>query len=95
MGSFKPFGSAGKDRCPSGEVHVIVGPMFAGKTTSLLRRIKSEVQNGRNVAMLKSSKDTRYAIDSVVTHDGMRFPCWALQNLMSFKEKYGDDAYQK
>ncbi|XP_015938045.1 thymidine kinase a [Arachis duranensis] len=97
MASFKhptPFIS-GKDRYPSGEVHVIVGPMFAGKTSSLLRRIKSEVDNGRNVAMLKSSKDTRYAIDSVVTHDGIRFPCWALQDLMSFQEKYGHDAYRK
>ena len=33
----------------SGEVHVIVGPMFAGKTTTLLKRIKSERSNGRLV----------------------------------------------
>lgn len=31
----------------SGEIHVIVGPMFAGKTTALLRRVKSEAANGR------------------------------------------------
>ena len=49
----------------------------------------------RNVVMLKSSKDTRYATDSVVTHDGIKFPCWALPNLLSFREKYGHDAYQK
>ncbi|XP_047333364.1 pentatricopeptide repeat-containing protein At4g16470-like isoform X1 [Impatiens glandulifera] len=30
----------------SGEIHVIVGPMFAGKTTTLLRRIKAETSNG-------------------------------------------------
>ncbi|XP_023748048.1 pentatricopeptide repeat-containing protein At4g16470 isoform X2 [Lactuca sativa] len=30
-----------------GEIHLIVGPMFAGKTTTLLRRIKSESSNGR------------------------------------------------
>nr|XP_016511912.1 PREDICTED: pentatricopeptide repeat-containing protein At4g16470-like [Nicotiana tabacum] len=30
----------------SGEVHVIVGPMFAGKTTTLLKRIKSESSSG-------------------------------------------------
>ncbi|XP_022880326.1 pentatricopeptide repeat-containing protein At4g16470-like isoform X1 [Olea europaea var. sylvestris] len=30
----------------SGEIHVIVGPMFAGKTTTLLRRIKLESSNG-------------------------------------------------
>lgn len=37
---------------PSGEIHVIVGPMFAGKTTTLLRRIQAETQKGRFVASL-------------------------------------------
>ncbi|CAK9133378.1 unnamed protein product [Ilex paraguariensis] len=32
---------------PSGEIHVIVGPMFAGKTTALLRRINSGANTGR------------------------------------------------
>ncbi|CAH1450176.1 unnamed protein product [Lactuca virosa] len=80
---------------PSGEIHVIVGPMFAGKTTALLRRIKSEGTNGRNIAMIKSSKDTRYAINSVVTHDGTKYPCWALPDLLSFKQKFGEEAYEK
>ena len=45
--------------------------------------------------MVKSSKDTRYAKDSVVTHDGIGFPCWALPDLMSFPERFGQDAYDK
>lgn len=49
----------------------------------------------RNIAMIKSSKDTRYAIDSVVTHDGAKLPCWALPELTSFRQKLGDDAYAK
>ncbi|KAL7253819.1 hypothetical protein ACSBR1_008207 [Camellia fascicularis] len=80
---------------PSGEIHVIVGPMFAGKTTALLRRVESEGNNGRNVAIIKSSKDTRYVVDSVVTHDGTKFPCWALPDLLSFRQKFGDEAYAK
>ncbi|KAK1439778.1 hypothetical protein QVD17_05598 [Tagetes erecta] len=80
---------------PSGELHVIVGPMFAGKTTALLRRIKSECINGRNIAMIKSNKDTRYTIDSVVTHDGSKYPCWALPDLLSFKQKLGEEEYRK
>ncbi|KAK8588544.1 hypothetical protein V6N13_087453 [Hibiscus sabdariffa] len=103
MASFKPSvalnsshlsGSSHQQRA-SGEIHVFIGPMFAGKTTSLLRRIKSESNNGRNVAMIKSSKDTRYAINSVVTHDGVKFPCWALPDLTSFRQKIGEDAYEK
>lgn len=45
--------------------------------------------------MIKSSKDTRYAKDSVVTHDGMKFPCWALPDLSSFRQKFGDEDYEK
>lgn len=30
-----------------GDIHIIVGPMFAGKTTELLRRVKAELSNGR------------------------------------------------
>ncbi|KAG5416419.1 hypothetical protein IGI04_003986 [Brassica rapa subsp. trilocularis] len=79
----------------SGAIHVITGPMFSGKSTSLLRRIKSEINAGRSVAMVKSSKDTRYAKDSVVTHDEIGFPCWALPDLMSFQDILGQDAYAK
>ncbi|KAJ0798123.1 putative thymidine kinase [Helianthus annuus] len=79
----------------TGEIHVIVGPMFAGKTTTLLHRIRSEATNGRNIALIKSSKDTRYAIDSVVTHDGTKHPCWPLSDLLSFKQKVGEEAYDK
>ncbi|XP_042479319.1 thymidine kinase a-like [Macadamia integrifolia] len=78
-----------------GEIHVIVGPMFAGKTTALLRRIQTESNNGRSVAIVKSDKDTRYGLEYTVTHDGEKFPCWALSELSSFRQKFGVDAYEK
>lgn len=74
---------------------MIVGPMFAGKTTSLLRRVQSEALNGRNVAIIKSNKDTRYGLESIVTHDGCKFPCWALADLSSFRQKFGALAYEE
>lgn len=80
---------------PFGQIHVIVGPMFAGKTTTLLRRIQDESRNGRNVAIIKSNKDTRYRLDSIVTHDGLKLPCWALADLSSFKQKFGLEAYEQ
>ncbi|XP_050368528.1 thymidine kinase a-like [Argentina anserina] len=94
-----PTGAAEMDaasrRQRSGEIHVIVGPMFAGKTTTLLRRMQSEKGDGSNVAVIKSNKDTRYGMDSIVTHDGVKLPCWALPNLSSFKQKFGLDAYEQ
>ncbi|OVA15117.1 Thymidine kinase [Macleaya cordata] len=82
-------------RFSCGEIHVICGPMFAGKTTALLQRVQSESDVGRTVALIKSNKDTRYGLDSVVTHDGTKLPCWALPDLSSFRQKLGADAYDK
>lgn len=49
----------------------------------------------RNVAVIKSNKDTRYGLDSIVTHDGVKLPCCALTNLSSFRQKFGSDAYDQ
>ncbi|CAL9231256.1 unnamed protein product [Arabidopsis halleri] len=77
-----------------GEIHVIVGPMFSGKTTTLLRRILAERETGKQIAIIKSNKDTRYCTESIVTHDGEKFPCWPLPDLSSFKERFGFDDYE-
>ncbi|ERM99641.1 hypothetical protein AMTR_s00088p00176970 [Amborella trichopoda] len=78
-----------------GEIHVIVGPMFAGKTTALLRRVRAETEMGRSVAVIKSDKDNRYGLNSIVTHDGEKMSCWAMADLLTFKTKLGFDAYSK
>ncbi|GAY35373.1 hypothetical protein CUMW_015910 [Citrus unshiu] len=50
---------------------------------------------GKNVAVIKSNKDTRYGLDSIVTHDGVKLPCCALTTLSSFRQKFGSDAYDQ
>jgi hypothetical protein len=49
----------------------------------------------RTVALIKSDKDNRYGLDSVVTHDGTKMECWAISELSSFHEKLGIEAYDK
>ncbi|CAL1385988.1 unnamed protein product [Linum trigynum] len=95
--NFRPAEAAGDltTSYPSGEIHDIVDPMFAGKTTSLLRRIQSESENGRSVAVVKSDKDTRYGLDSIVTHDSLKLPCWSLPKLSMFRQSLGVDAYNQ
>eukprot|EP00250_Pteridium_aquilinum_P000445 c10488_g1_i1 orf=550-1284(-) len=79
----------------AGSIHLILGPMFAGKTTALLKRVQAEARTGRSVAMVKSDKDTRYGLAAVVSHDGMQMPCWAVPSLASFRDQIGEEAYAK
>ncbi|CDP21834.1 unnamed protein product, partial [Coffea canephora] len=44
------------------EIHVIVGPIFAGKTSTLLRRIKTESSNGNYTCLGKSHIDNSLVI---------------------------------
>lgn len=61
----------------------------------LLSFIYSFCMSYRSVAIIKSNKDTRYGLDSIVTHDGIKMPCWPLANLSSFRQKFGPDAYNQ
>uniref|UniRef100_A0A0D6R277 thymidine kinase n=1 Tax=Araucaria cunninghamii TaxID=56994 RepID=A0A0D6R277_ARACU len=81
--------------CTAGEIHLIVGPMFAGKTTALIHRMQIEMQTGRKVVLVKSDKDTRYGLNFVVSHDGAKMPCWSAEDLASFKAKLGEEAYRE
>ncbi|XP_021294332.1 thymidine kinase-like [Herrania umbratica] len=74
------------------------GLCFAGRLSEavgLLWRTRLKADAGTTVAVIKSNKDTRYGLDSIVTHDGMKLPCWALANLSSFRQKIGPDAYNQ
>ena len=69
------------DKTSIGSVHLILGPMFAGKTTALLKRVQELERAGANVLLIKSDKDTRYAKDKVVTHDGVSRECFPVKSL--------------
>ncbi|MCP9237421.1 thymidine kinase [Lewinella sp. JB7] len=57
----------------SGWLEVICGSMFSGKTEELIRRLKRARIAGQKVAVFKPSVDTRYAEESVVSHDSNSF----------------------
>jgi len=52
-----------------GHIELICGPMFSGKSTELLRRLKRYEIAGHNILRIKYSKDVRYSADSISTHD--------------------------
>lgn len=55
-----------------GWIEVISGPMFAGKTEELLRRVKRLEYAKKNIVVFKPLIDDRYAQDEVVSHNKNR-----------------------
>lgn len=52
-------------------VQLVLGPMFSGKTSELLRRLRRYNVSKNRVLLVKFVKDVRYGTDAVVrTHDG-------------------------
>jgi len=52
-----------------GELHLIIGCMFSGKTTELLKTAKRLKSIGNRVALINYVDDTRYSTTDVTTHD--------------------------
>ena len=57
-----------------GRVEVVCGPMFAGKTEELLRRVRRALIAGRRVAVFAHALDTRSGRDRLASHAGLGAP---------------------
>jgi len=60
-----------------GRVEVIAGPMFAGKTEELLRRVRRALIAGRRVQVFTHRLDTRRGAGRVASHAGLDHPSLA------------------
>lgn len=66
----------------TGRVELICGPMFSGKTTAMMRRMKAAVMGGKRVCVIVSDLDTRYTRkDMVSSHDGLRMQAMRVKTL--------------
>lgn len=59
----------------TGLVEVILGSMFSGKTTELLRRVRRSEIAGQKVLVFKPHIDNRYSLFEAVSHDRTSFTC--------------------
>jgi thymidine kinase len=57
-----------------GRIEVICGPMFAGKTEELLRRVRRALIAGRRVAVIGHALDVRHGTDRLASHVGLDHP---------------------
>ena len=59
-------------------LEVIIGPMFSGKTSELIRLVEREVYAKRKGAIFKVAFDERYSAKQVVTHNGLRYDAYTV-----------------
>jgi thymidine kinase len=59
-------------------LEVIIGPMFSGKTSELIRLVEREVYAKRKGAIFKAAFDRRYSVREVVTHNGLHYDAYTI-----------------
>jgi len=75
----------------TGKLTVVIGPMFAGKTTELQRRVKREIHACRRVCIIRYGKDDRYSKSLLATHDQSHIkPTFSVEKLSEVGEKWID-----
>jgi thymidine kinase len=67
-------------------LELLLGPMFAGKSSALLSIVRRHRALGWSVCVITHSCDIRYGADHVVNHDQQRCPAIATAALMPLLE---------
>jgi thymidine kinase len=63
-----------------GQLEVIVGPMFSGKSEELIRRVTRALIAKQNVVVFKPALDNRYHASAVASHNGRSVAAHAVQD---------------
>ena len=62
-----------------GEIELICGPMFGGKTTRLIECLTQARSMGQSVITFKPGRDTRYSVSEIVSHTHRSFDAVAIE----------------
>jgi len=76
-----------EQRKMKGHIELILGPMFSGKSTELMRRLKRYKVANYEVMIIKYAKDVRYDDNGIATHCGMTLPALAADSLSELNSK--------
>ena len=71
-----------------GTLETIVGAMFAGKTSELLKRILWAEHQGKKILVIKPIIDNRYSEKFIQTHNDLSHQCFPMQNWEEVNDNY-------
>jgi thymidine kinase len=67
-------------------LELIIGNMFSGKSSELIRRVNREKSINRKILIINYISDNRYGTNSVATHDNLKVNCLKLEKLNNITE---------
>ena len=70
-----------------GKLEIFLGPMFAGKSTEIIRRIRKMKFIGKKILVVKPQIDNRYNEDKITSHDYETADCIIVTNLSELNVK--------
>lgn len=76
-----------------GWLEVITGPMFAGKSEELIRRIRTLSYAKKSIVCFKPAIDDRYAKEEIASHAGNMWEAKAVKDVSEIKEFLKDKKY--
>ena len=71
-----------------GSLETIVGAMFAGKTSELLKRILWAKHQNKKIVVIKPSVDDRYSESKIITHNDLSHECFSMKNWNDVNKEY-------
>ena len=71
-----------------GSLETIVGAMFAGKTSELLKRILWAKHQNKKIVVIKPSLDNRYSESKIITHNDLSHECFAMKDWNHVNDKF-------
>ena len=71
-----------------GNLETIVGAMFAGKTSELLKRILWAKHQNKKIIVIKPSIDNRYSNEKIITHNDLSHECYSMSNWKTTLKKF-------
>ena len=71
-----------------GTLETIVGAMFAGKTSELLKRILWAEHQGKKILVVKPIIDNRYSEKLISTHNDLSHQCFPMKNWEEIKSNF-------
>lgn len=77
----------------NGSIEVICGPMFAGKSEEIIRRIRRIEYAKKVVKCFKPKIDNRYSLDEIVSHNQSRKKSFVISSSDEIMQHITDDTY--